>query len=741
MKRVVGSRYAAGRCRATRCSTTSPAAASAADRQRPRREEGHRLGRASAPPRDERVRGRLVGSSRARSARQPHGSRVCIVIEPAPKRRRVGAARPSPSRVRRIVGSSGSTASSASAGGSSSSRRTRCTMTTSPPAAMRSRAAASSSSASPRRSVMIDDARGARTSRTSGASADEPAGVVGVERTDHLDDHAASCARRERSVRRTGDGQSHRIALGVRDGREPDGDLARAPPLVDVAAAETPSTPTRRAMISCGSVARSVVSRTYARSLRASSRQSTRRGSSPWRYRRNSLNSAELPRSRDRCAPMVATGARAAAGQRTPRTASSSAPYVGHAGGHRQIGQSAPRRRDAFAAVVDHLLGVTPSASAAKFASTRWRSTGSATRRMSSGATVARPARKRVRLGAEDQRLTGARARAPAHGALHERASPSRRPAASRARATPHSAAPARSPRRRARHAAARQPPRRRAPGASASCARAGRRAEDRDLVVRRRIADAHVEQEAIELRFGQRIRALLLDRVLRREHEERLGQRACVSPAAVTRCSCIASSSAACVRGGARLISSARTMLAKIGPRTKRKLRAPGRRVLLEDLGAGDVARHEVRRELDAPEVEAQRLGDRADHQRLRESRHADEQRVSARGERHEDFVERRLLPDDALAALRRAGAAARRAARPASARAPCEARRTRTRRRCSADGTPAAVREQEDRPVHRADVGERRALVEHLPAAQLEHEVLVQLAAGIRAPRARAA
>ena len=33
-------------------------------------------------------------------------------------------------------------------------------------------------------------------------------------------------------------------------------------------------------------------------------------------------------------------------------------------------------------------------------------------------------------------------------------------------------------------------------------------------------------EQEAVELRLGQRERALELDRVLRREHEERLGQR-----------------------------------------------------------------------------------------------------------------------------------------------------------------------------------------------------------------------
>ena len=41
------------------------------------------------------------------------------------------------------------------------------------------------------------------------------------------------------------------------------------------------------------------------------------------------------------------------------------------------------------------------------------------------------------------------------------------------------------------------------------------------------------------------------------------------VSPPTVTRCSCIASSRAAWVLGGVRLISSARTRFAKIGPGT----------------------------------------------------------------------------------------------------------------------------------------------------------------------------
>ncbi len=47
---------------------------------------------------------------------------------------------------------------------------------------------------------------------------------------------------------------------------------------------------------------------------------------------------------------------------------------------------------------------------------------------------------------------------------------------------------------------------------------------QDLALVLDARVADLYVQQEAIELRFGQRIRALLLDRVLRRHNQEELG-------------------------------------------------------------------------------------------------------------------------------------------------------------------------------------------------------------------------
>ena len=61
-----------------------------------------------------------------------------------------------------------------------------------------------------------------------------------------------------------------------------------------------------------------------------------------------------------------------------------------------------------------------PSASAAKLGSTRWRSTGSATRLMSFGRHGESSGEQRVRFGAEDERLSGARTGAPAHVALHE---------------------------------------------------------------------------------------------------------------------------------------------------------------------------------------------------------------------------------------------------------------------------------------------------------------------------------
>ena len=105
---------------------------------------------------------------------------------------------------------------------------------------------------------------------------------------------------------------------------------------------------------------------------------------------------------------------------------------------------------------------------------------------------------------------------------------------------------------------------------------------------------------------------------------------------------------------GGVRLISSARTMLAKIGPGQELEHALPGDRIVLNDFGAGDVGRHQVGRELDALERHVERLRQRADHQASSPGR---ERRPSSAWltaeDRHQQLVEHFFLADDDLADL----------------------------------------------------------------------------------------
>ena len=114
-----------------------------------------------------------------------------------------------------------------------------------------------------------------------------------------------------------------------------------------------------------------------------------------------------------------------------------------------------------------------------------------------------------------------------------------------------------------------------------------------------------------------------------------------------------MASSNAAWVLGGVRLISSASTMLPKIGPWTNVHLPMAGGEILFDDVGAGDVGGHQVRRELDAPETQAERLRDGAHHQRLGRAGQAGDQAMATDKQRGEDLIEHLLLADDHLAHL----------------------------------------------------------------------------------------
>ena len=88
-----------------------------------------------------------------------------------------------------------------------------------------------------------------------------------------------------------------------------------------------------------------------------------------------------------------------------------------------------------------------------------------------------------------------------------------------------------------------------------------------------------------------------------------------------------------------------------KIGPGTKTSARPSAG--VLQDLHAGDVRRHQVGRELDAPELEVEDLRDRFHEQRLRQAGRAGDEAVPAGEKRDEDLLDDVLLADDHLPQL----------------------------------------------------------------------------------------
>ncbi len=218
----------------------------------------------------------------------------------------------------------------------------------------------------------------------------------------------------------------------------------------------------------------------------------------------------------------------------------------------------------------------------------------------------------RARLGGEDQELRGARAGAPRRRPRARTAARSARSAAWRARGATaylHHVI-------RGRHAAHQllelEDPLRRQHAHELGPVIARLLADDLLLLGLARVVDVDLEHEAIELRLGQRIGALLLDRVLGGEHEER--QRQLVRGAAGRHAVLLHRLQERGLRLGRRAVD----LVGEHEVREHRALdelehAAAGGVVLLEDLGAGDVRRHEVRRELDALERQVQRLGQRA--------------------------------------------------------------------------------------------------------------------------------
>ena len=244
------------------------------------------------------------------------------------------------------------------------------------------------------------------------------------------------------------------------------------------------------------------------------------RSSSPGAYSLCSANSTDWPWWGLRCSPESTPSTMAARAQlRRPGQAREHG-RVEQA--HRRLGHFTCSSSRSTSVAARHALALGAEVGEHAVAST-----GRASARTSSTRGHEAPVEDGAGLGAEDQVLAGARAGAPGHVLL----------ARSRGRPAPWGAWRAPGPPRSAPRG---RPPARAAPAPGAARMRSGESTLLQRRAGRRRwwsrtistsssadgVVDVDVEHEAVELGLGQRVGALLLDGVLRGEHEERQVER-----------------------------------------------------------------------------------------------------------------------------------------------------------------------------------------------------------------------
>src|SRR3990170_1431103 len=162
-------------------------------------------------------------------------------------------------------------------------------------------------------------------------------------------------------------------------------------------------------------------------------------------------------------------------------------------------------------------------------------------------------------------------------------------------------------------------------------------------LLLSRRIPDIDAHEEPVDLRLRQRVRAFVLDRILRREHDERARQgmrlplegRLPLLHRLEER--------------GLRLRRRAVDLVREQDVREHRPLAEHElARLPVEDVRARDVRRQQVRRELHPLERTPERRRERLRHQRLREAGVVLDEDVAVAQDREEHLLEHVALADD---------------------------------------------------------------------------------------------
>ena len=171
---------------------------------------------------------------------------------------------------------------------------------------------------------------------------------------------------------------------------------------------------------------------------------------------------------------------------------------------------------------------------------------------------------------------------------------------------------------------------------------------QDASLVLDRRVADLDVQQEAIELRLGQRIGAFLLDRVLRRHDHEQVFERIAL----------VADRDLPFFhRFEQRRLHLGRRAVDLVGEDQVVKQRAlaklEGAFLRAVDIGAGQVGRQQVRRKLQAMKITLDALGQHLDRAGLGQSRRALDQQMPVAQQRNQHPVDQVRLADNQSARM----------------------------------------------------------------------------------------
>ena len=166
---------------------------------------------------------------------------------------------------------------------------------------------------------------------------------------------------------------------------------------------------------------------------------------------------------------------------------------------------------------------------------------------------------------------------------------------------------------------------------------------EHLQLAAAARIAKRDAEQEAVELGFGQWKRSLVIDRVLGGQHDEGLGQPVRHPVDRDLRLLHRLQQGRLRLRGRAvDLVCQHHLRNDRPGPELERPP------LLVVDVHAGDIARQEVGRELDALEATAHAAGDGFRQYRLANAGYVLDQDMPATEQRHEHQLHLAPLADD---------------------------------------------------------------------------------------------